>query len=127
MDRLFEILGLNLEKLSQIFVEEPWNYYENPSARVIQPTAKSYADLGICRACDDEGWKNLAMLMEKNIFQIHEHGGDPPEYFDRAIYYSNGMFSILDPNTWPVFGSVDPIDSAILMKGVTYPQSSRIH
>ncbi len=109
MDRLFEVLGLDLEKLSQIFVEKPWEYYVEPGAKVIQPTAKSYSDLGICRAWDDEGWQNLAKLMEKNILQIHEIGGDPPDFFERAIFYSDGRFNILNPDTVPEFNVISLI------------------
>lgn len=126
MDRLFEILKLDLGKLSQIFVEKPWGYYMVPKAnRPIQPTAVSYDKLGACRACDDEGWQNLAMLMGKNIFQIHELGGDPPEYLDRAIYCSNGNIGIIDPSTWSEFEIIDAIDLAILA-GKAKPQSYRM-
>ncbi len=126
MARLFEILELDLEKLSQIFVAKPWEYYVNPANRTVQPVAKDYADLGTCRACDDEGWQNLAMLMGKNILQIHQLGGDPPEYLDRAIYYSSGRVSIIDPNTWSSEHAIlDTIDLAILT-GKVNPQSHRV-
>jgi hypothetical protein len=116
MDRLFEILKFDLGQLSQIFVEKPWDYYAVPKAnKPIQPTAVSYDKLGTCRACDDEGWQNLAVIMGKNILQVHELGGDPPEYLDRAIYYSDGRMGTINPNTWSEFAEIDPIDLDILM------------
>ncbi|MBI2062775.1 MAG: hypothetical protein HYT61_00850 [Candidatus Yanofskybacteria bacterium] len=126
MDRLFEILQLDLQKLSQIFVKEPWNYYTKPRAkRFVQQTAPSYSELGTCRAIDDEGWIELAKLMQKNILQIHELGGNPPEYPVRAIYYSDGRFSIIDPDTWFELEFVDDIDMKILT-GQIKPQISLV-
>ena len=92
--KVFMALGLDLEELSQIFVQKPENYYTvREEDREHQPTAKSYQDLGTCRAWDDDGWLALAMLSGKTIDFVHCHG--EPMGVTRAVYKPNGKFEIL--------------------------------
>ena len=72
--RLFELLSLGLNELSQIFVEKPQEYYAVPKTiRKKQPVAHSYESLGCCRVWDNEGWCELSRLLGKNILFVHIH------------------------------------------------------
>jgi len=96
--RVFEVMQLDLNKLSQIFIEEPWKYYTKERIdRKPQPIVKNYQSLGICRVCDYEGWRELAKLTGKTIHFIHRHGGERGQ--KRAIYYPDGSFKIVNPYT----------------------------
>lgn len=87
--KVFEYLQLDLEALSQIFVEEPWTYYlTEPKYRTKQRVVRNYSELERCRAWDDEGWENLAKLIGKTITFIHCHGA--PEGLIRAVYFPSG-------------------------------------
>lgn len=95
---VLEHLHVDLAALSQIFVDEPWEYYSMPQgARPRQPIAESYVALGVCRAWDDDGWKALAMLTGKTIHFVHCHG--EPMGAIRSTYYPDGRIKIRDRNT----------------------------
>jgi len=65
---IFAILGLDLEKLSEIFVKKPWGYYATrPEDRLPQQVAPTYDALQICRVWDKEGWSRLSVLSGKVI------------------------------------------------------------
>jgi hypothetical protein len=92
--KVFEFLGLSLEKLSQIFVEKPWGYYLAPAEnRSPQKVAPTYKDLQKCMALATEGWSELAKLAKKTINFIHCHG--EPAGTHIATYYPDGRIEII--------------------------------
>ena len=86
---VFAEMKLDLGKLSQIFVKKPHEYYNlKKKLRSVQPIAKSYHSLGVCRAWDDEGWRQLAILAGKIIHFIHCHGEPTGE--ETKVFYPSG-------------------------------------
>ncbi len=84
---VFECLGLDLAKLSQIFVAVPQDFYNMPKERrPRQPAVAHYEDLGLCRTQDEAGWISLAQLANKEIRLIRGESVDGLV----SIYYPNG-------------------------------------
>jgi hypothetical protein len=84
-------MQLDLQRLSQIFVAHPSEYYnKKKEGRESQPTASSYVELQRCRAWDTEGWQELARLTGKTIHFVHCHGD--PIGKEKAVYYPDGSF-----------------------------------
>lgn len=92
---VFHGMQLDLEKLSQIFVDRPWKYFSIPrEERERQPKARFYQDLGYCRSYDDDAWSALARLAGKTIHFVNENSD--PRGMIRAIYYPNGEINIIE-------------------------------
>lgn len=91
---VFRAMGLDLKELSQIFVEEPWKFYRIPAAeREEQPTMGNYLKLGKCRPWDFDGWKQLAVLVEKEIHLVSCDGESEGRV--TAAFYPDGEFKRL--------------------------------
>lgn len=83
---VFEIMQLNLEKLSQIFVREKWEIAKIPfEEREKQPIVKSYSELGSCRIEDVKAWQELSNITNKTIRLIFGHG--EPTGDEVAVYH----------------------------------------
>ena len=124
---VFAALSLDLDQLSQIFVKDPHEYYLMPKhQRPKQPIALNYKSLGCCRVWDEEGWSELAKLLDKNILFYHNHGGNSPENVLRCIYYRNGKCSQINETDWDwatleIADGTFPLDSGFNKKAGPVP------
>jgi len=92
---VFEAMGLDLGKLSQIFVREPWGFYRIPKEdRTIQPTVGNCEKLWKCRSQDKDGWIKLAVLAQKEIRLVSCDGESGERIV--AVFYPSGKFEYFE-------------------------------
>lgn len=108
---VFEILGLDLSTLSQIF---PANNERSESKTFLgrieeleslppinerkkKTTVPSYNELGACPVVDKFGWQALSILMKKElqVYYLDKGGSDHiPRIYEQGVYYPDGHFTL---------------------------------
>lgn len=114
LEHLFEFLQLDLEELSQIFVNEPDRFYTIPEdQRPRQPIAASYRDLScscenlgkingkmrLLHADNSDGWSRLSAMFNKPIQLVEQQPSWDSgfmEWKDYGTFYPDGSFKEAD-------------------------------
>lgn len=94
---VFEAAGLELDALTQIFGGTHRDIRLPISERARVAAARDYSSLDFCRIEDDEAWKALAKLANKEIHLVHSHGGCEGQV--RAVFYPDGRVEEVNRNT----------------------------